>query len=233
MIATLPRPAGSTRNLPRRSRARDRTVARIAYRIPATRYHRHTTSHVRWAAVGEITELLEAARSGDGRALDAVFAKVYPTLRTLAASRLRSATGESTLSPTALVNEAYLKLIGANSLDLSDRHHFFACAARAMRHILIDAARARTSQKRGGAMAPVTLTLDGGEAEAIAESDLLDIDAALDRLDEINPDLRELVELRVFAGLTLEQLAESRGRSLRSINRDWQRARALLMAQLG
>lgn len=183
--------------------------------------------------MGEITELLEAARSGDSRALDSVFAEVYPTLRSLAASRLRSATGESTLSPTALVNEAYLKLIGASALDLTDRHHFFACAARAMRHILIDAARARTSQKRGGAAIPVTLTVDGGEAEAIAESDLIDIDGALDRLDEINPDLRELVELRVFAGLTLEQLAESRGRSLRSINRDWQRARALLMAQLG
>lgn len=182
--------------------------------------------------MGEITELLEAARSGDGRALDAVFAGVYPTLRALATARLRSASGESTLSPTALVNEAYLKLIGASALDLTDRHHFFACAARAMRHILIDNARARGSLKRGGAMAPVTLTLDGGEAEAIPESDLIDIDGALDRLDEINPELRELVELRVFAGLTLEQLAESMGRSLRSINRDWQRARALLMAQL-
>jgi RNA polymerase sigma factor (TIGR02999 family) len=219
--------------VPRRYGARGLDTRGIAQGRARARYHRRTTSHVEWAAVGEITELLEAARSGDGRALDAVFAEVYPTLRALAASRLRSAIGESTLSPTALVNEAYLKLIGANSLDLGDRHHFFACAARAMRHILIDAARARSSQKRGGAVAQVTLTLDGGEAEAVAESDLLDIDAALDRLDEINPDLRELVELRVFAGLTLEQLAESRGRSLRSINRDWQRARALLMAQLG
>lgn len=182
--------------------------------------------------MGEITELLAAARSGDARSLDAVFAAVYPTLRTLAAARLRTACGESTLSPTALVNEAYLKLIGASALDLSDRHHFFACAARAMRHILIDNARARTSLKRGGAQAPVTLTLDGGADEAIADSDLIDIDGALDRLDEINPDLRELVELRVFAGLTLEQLAQTRGRSLRSINRDWQRARALLVAQL-
>ncbi|MGA9334704.1 MAG: ECF-type sigma factor, partial [Rudaea sp.] len=105
--------------------------------------------------MGEITELLHTARNGDARSLDQVFAKVYPTLRALAGARMRDAAGESTLSPTALVHETYLKLIGAEHLDLTDRHHFFACAARAMRQILIDHARARASQRRGGAEARV------------------------------------------------------------------------------
>lgn len=217
---------------------RRRTTAR---RLPpvvsgperGTRYHRGVSSSVGRGVVGDITELLEAARSGQTHELDAVFAAVYPALRTLAAARLREACGESTLSPTALVNEAYLKLIGASALDLADRHHFFACAARAMRHILIDSARARASLKRGGLLVQVTLTGAGESEEAVAESELLDINAALDRLDQINPDLRELVELRVFAGLTLEELVATLGRSLRSISRDWQRARALLLAQLG
>lgn len=180
--------------------------------------------------MGEITELLHAARNGDAPALDQVFAKVYPTLRALAGSRLRATGGESTLSPTALVHETYLKLIGAAHLDLTDRHHFFAFAARAMRQISIDHARARVSQRRGGGA--VGVDLDAVEPMAQSEHDLLDVDAALDRLDAIDGDLRELVEMRVFAGLTLEQLAESSGRSLRTVNRDWQRARALLMAQM-
>jgi RNA polymerase sigma factor (TIGR02999 family) len=100
-----------------------------------------------------------------------------------------------------------------------------------MRQIVIDHARARASGRRGGDAVRVPLV----DAEAIASDDaeLVDLDAALDRLDEISPPLRELVELRVFAGMTLEQLAEACGRSLRSINRDWQRARALLIAQMG
>ncbi|HQX66430.1 MAG TPA: ECF-type sigma factor, partial [Dokdonella sp.] len=180
--------------------------------------------------MGDITELLRAAQSGDSRCLDAVFAQVYATLRTLAASRLAAQSGENTLSATALVHEAYLKLTDAQNLDLVDRHHFFCCAARAMRQILVDRARARGALKRGADLARETL--DHAEGIAAAEPELLDIDAALDRLDAIDPSARELVEMRVFAGLTLEQLAESSGRSLRSVNRDWQRARALLLAQL-
>ena len=180
--------------------------------------------------MGEITELLQAARSGDAPALDLVFAKVYPTLRALAGARMRGAVGETTLSPTALVHETYIKLIGAHHLDLADHHHFFACAARAMRQILIDHARARASQRRGGALAKVDL--DHVDVASEPDHDLLDLDAALDNLEAIDSSLRELVEMRVFAGMTLEQLAQITGRSLRSVNRDWQRARALMMAQM-
>lgn len=180
--------------------------------------------------MGDITELLHAAQPGDSRSLDAVFASVYSTLRALASSRLSAQSGEHTLGATALVHEAYLKLTDARRLDLVDRHHFFACAARAMRQILVDRARARGAWKRGAGFDLDSLV----QAEGLSASDpeMLDIDAALDRVDAINAGLRELVEMRVFAGLTLEQLAESSGRSLRSVNRDWQRARALLLAQL-
>jgi RNA polymerase sigma factor (TIGR02999 family) len=180
--------------------------------------------------MGDITQLLQAARDGDGPALDRVFAQVYPALRALAAGRLAGQPGERTLSATALVHEAYLKLVDAAALQLRDRQHFFACAARAMRQILVDHARARGAVKRGGPLDP--LTLSAAEPAAAPEADLLDVDAALDRLDAIDPALRELVELRLFAGLTLPELAASSGRSLRTVNRDWQRARALLLAQI-
>lgn len=180
--------------------------------------------------MGDITELLCAARSGDSRSLDVVFAKVYATLRNLATSRLTAQSGENTLSATALVHEAYLKLTDARRLDLVDRHHFFACAGRAMRQILVDRARARAADKRSGQVDPC-LFAESDDSHAIAP-ELLDVDAALDHIDAIDTGLRELVEMRVFAGLTLEQLAESSGRSLRTVNRDWQRARALLLAQL-
>ena len=181
--------------------------------------------------MGEITELLHAARGGNACALDQVFAKVYPTLRTLASARLRRAGAEATLTPTVLVHETYLKLIGAEQLELGDRHHFFACAARAMRHILIDYARAQASARHGGSSAHVDI--ESIEMPAEQQQDLLDVDAALDQLDAIDARLRELVEMRIFAGMTLEELAVMSGRSLRTVNRDWQRARALLMTQLG
>ena len=122
--------------------------------------------------MGEITELLQAARAGEPGSLDAVFASLYPRLRELAASRLGVQPGERTLGATALVHEAYLKLVDAARLDLLDRHHFFACAARAMRQILVDRARARGAIKRGG---PVdALTLSHADDVAIAEPELLD-----------------------------------------------------------
>ena len=118
---------------------------RLPAAAPSSRYDSGSSNSAGQGAVGDITELLEAARSGRSPELDAVFAAVYPQLHTLAAARLRESSGEATLSPTALVNEAYLRLVGARALDLTDRHHFFACAARVMRHILIDNARAPAS----------------------------------------------------------------------------------------
>lgn len=180
--------------------------------------------------LADITQLLHAARAGDGQALDAVFARLYDNLHGLARARLASARAGNTLSATSLVHEVYLKLVDAGQLDLADREHFFACAARAMRQIVVDHIRARSAAKRGGGLDAVTLSwADGLPAP---EPEMLDVDAALQRLDQIDSRLRQLVDMRLFAGLTLEQLAELSGRSLRSINRDWQRARALLLAQM-
>lgn len=183
--------------------------------------------------MGEITELLARSATGDGAALDAVFREVYPELRRLAASRLGR--GEQTLTPTVLVHEAYLKLIGANALSLSGRRHFFACAARAMRNIVIDRLRSATADKRGGtSRAAILDTLVPDEAEGIEPSpQLLDLDRALDELDAVNPRQREVVELHFFGGLTYAEIAELMGCVERTVIREWQRARAFLHSQLG
>lgn len=180
--------------------------------------------------MGDITELLQAARKGDADSLDAVFNSVYPQLRALAGSRLQSLPPNQTLSATALVHETYLKLTQGADLELADRHHFYACAACAMRQILVDHARAKASAKRGGDKVFCTWK-DIGD-EQLDVPDLLEVDAALERLGEVDSGLRQLVEMRIFAGMTLQQLAETSNRSVRSINRDWQRARALLLAQM-
>lgn len=178
----------------------------------------------------EITELLARSSRGDGAALDAVFAHLYPELRRLAAAH--SARGEHTLTPTALVHETYLRLLGAAELSLSDRRHFFACAARAMRNIVIDRVRAATADKRGGGAQPVTL--EGLALEApVLSSHWLDLAEALDALEAINPQQHEVVELHFFAGLGYPEIAELHGCSERTVIRQWQRARAFLHAQLG
>jgi RNA polymerase sigma factor (TIGR02999 family) len=180
--------------------------------------------------MGEITELLREARGGDADKLGAVFAAVYPELRRLAAWRSASQPEGSTLTPTVLVHETYLKLVRSRELDLQDRRHFFACAGRAMRQILVDHARAGAAEKRGGGAAAVELP--GELAGARANVDWIDLDRALDALDDIDPQQRELVELRYFAGLGREEVAELMGCSARTIERNWLRARAFLHAQL-
>ena len=178
----------------------------------------------------ETTALLSAARHGDRRAVDVLFAHVYTELQRLAHRRIEEASGPVTLSPTGLVHEAYLKLIEGG--DWSDRAHFFALAARAMRQILIDRARARTAQKRGGGAAPVTLqdTLIGEDAFPLDR--LLALDAALDRLALRDAEMARLVELRFFGGMEMDDVAEVLEVSPRTATRIWTRARAYLRADL-
>jgi RNA polymerase sigma factor (TIGR02999 family) len=179
--------------------------------------------------MGEITQLLARSAAGDPAALDAVFGQVYPELRRVASAQL--ARGANTLSPTALVHEAYLRLLGSARLELADRRHFFACAARAMRNIIVDHLRARGAEKRGGGAVAVTLDGLGGESPLLS-AQLLDLVDALDALGAINPRQREVVELHFFAGLGYPEIAELQGCSERTVIRDWQRARAFLHAQL-
>ena len=179
--------------------------------------------------MSEVSELIERAAAGEPEALQRLFSTVYPELKQLARSQLR---GEHpSLTPTALVNELYLKFFGSGRLSVESQRHFFACAARAMRHLVIDHLRsAHARARRDSADAPaVELLPQVGDA---LSSDLLAVDAALDALDEINPRQREVVELRFFAGLSIPEVAAMLDCSERTIARDWDRARAFLHAQL-
>lgn len=180
---------------------------------------------------GDITALLAAARAGDRDACDRVFASVYAELRRLARRQRWHAGGYHTLETTALVHEAYLKLAGNLGWSSNDRMHFFALAARAMRQILVDHARHRRRDKRGGGAEHVEL--DNAELGVVREAEeLLALDQALERLGEVDPELVRLVEWRFFAGLTLEEIASEVGVSERTLKRDWRAAKAFLHAQL-
>ncbi len=181
-------------------------------------------------SVTEITRLLGEIRAGDDSAMDQVFQMVYPELKKLAASQMMVRPGQ-TLTPTVLVNETYLKLIRANQLDLVDRRHFMICAARAMRHIVIDHYRASSASRRGGDQLRITLnTRNNGTDDDIP--DMIELDQALNDLNDVEPTLCELVELKFFAGLTMNEISELSMSSLRTVNRNWARARAFLNAQL-
>lgn len=176
----------------------------------------------------EITKLLRQAEAGEPQRLAAVVEALYPELRRLAAARLRG--HESTFTPTALVNEFYLRLGAGGPLSLVDRRHFFAAAAKAMRWIVVDHARRRHAEKRGGGISPVTLS---ERLVAGAESaEVLALHEGLEALDQVNPRQREVVELRYFIGLEFAEVAELLACSERTAKREWERARAFLYAQL-
>lgn len=178
--------------------------------------------------MSEITQLLMRARAGDPQQLTAVFEALYPELKRLAASRLRRA--ETTLTPTVLVHEFYLRLAG-ESLSLADRRHFFAAAAQSMRWIMVDHARRSGADKRGGGM--IQETLDEGIAQADTPGiDVLALHEGLDALEQVNPEQRQVVELRYFAGLGFAEIAELLECSERTTHRHWDRARAFLHVHL-
>ena len=180
------------------------------------------------AASAEITQLLRQAESGDPASLAAVFQSLYPELRQLAASRLRGS--QHTITPTVLVNEFYLRFSGGAPLSLESRRHFFAAAAKAMRWIVVDQARRRNAEKRGGGLVEVTLTerLCGGSQD----DEVLALHDALEALDQISPRRREVVELRYFIGLEFAEVAMLLDCSERTAKREWAQARAFLHALL-
>jgi RNA polymerase sigma factor (TIGR02999 family) len=178
--------------------------------------------------MSEITQLLRA--EGQSPDLKGVFERLYPELKALARARLAAMSGGQTLTPTALVHEAYVKLIQAENLDLQSQRHFFACAGKAMRNIVVDHLRSSGAKKRGGDQVAVTLTENlAGQGDP---SQILDLDEALDELDQINPQQRELVEMKFFAGLSIREIAELMELSNRTAWREWQRARAFLHARV-
>lgn len=180
--------------------------------------------------MSEITRLL-TPENGNAPDLDSVFERLYPELKRLARSNLSALNPGETLTPTALVNEAYVRLIHADTLDLKNKRHFFACAARAMRHIVVDSVRARLSGKRAGRMNAITLH-DDHLALAETPRQLLDLDRALNELDVMSPRQRELVELKFFAGLSVRDIARMMETPERSMWREWERAKAFLHARM-
>ncbi|HSM14475.1 MAG TPA: sigma-70 family RNA polymerase sigma factor [Thermoanaerobaculia bacterium] len=182
--------------------------------------------------VGQVTLLLRQMQGGDREAFDRVVPLIYDELRRVARAQLRRVAPGRTLDTTGLVHEAYLKMAGQQGLEVESRRHFLAVSAHAMRQILVDYARARLAAKRGGGEVRVTLEEQTAVTEAEAGR-LLDIDRALEGLRAESERMAKIVECRYFAGLTEEETAEALDTSLRTVQREWKRARAWLREALG
>jgi len=183
------------------------------------------------ADIAEITQWLDAAREGDRAALDRVLSTLYQELHAMARRQLAGQQAH-TLDATALVHEAYLKLIGRQTAQFDDRAHFFAYAASAMRSVVVDYARQRLAQKRGGDLHRVTELPEEVEGGLRLDEETLGLDTALTRLAAVDERLAHVVELRYFAGLSEMEIATLLQRSERSIRRDWQKARMFLLASM-
>jgi RNA polymerase sigma factor (TIGR02999 family) len=179
-----------------------------------------------------LTQLLQLAAGCDRGALDRVFVALYPELRRIAHARLRG--HGATLDTTTLVHESFLRLVDAADLQLTDRKHFFAYAAKTMRNIVIDAARAQLAERRGGGQAELTLDtalandLPGDDGDAT----LVRINDALLELEALDPELAQLVEMRYFVGYSEPEIAGLLDVSERTVRRQWDKARAFLLASL-
>jgi RNA polymerase sigma factor (TIGR02999 family) len=181
---------------------------------------------------GEVTRLLRAWRGGDAMAHEELLRRVYDELKRVAAGQLRGERDGHTLQPTALVHEAFLRLLGQTRVDWRDRTHFFGIAAAMMRRVLVDHARARLADKR----AHQKVTLTGGKElfaeEALPPAQLLDLDRALDRLAAGFPRAARVVELHFFSGLEFAEVAAALELAPRTVMRDWSFARAWLRREL-
>ena len=183
----------------------------------------------------DVTALLLAWRKGDKAAADKLVPAIYDELHRQAERAMRRENPEHTLQATALVNEAYLKLVDQSRVEWKNRAHFFGVAAQVMRRVLVDHARGKHADKRGGGVARVTLDdFNAGAPEDSAGGvDLLDLDDALEKLGALDADQARVVELRYFTGLSIEETAEAMGTSPATVKREWAVARAWLRRELG
>ncbi len=178
-----------------------------------------------------VTQLIKQYRQGDKQSSEQLFAVVYPELRRIAEQQLRRSWGMETIQTTALVNEAYLKLIDQNQCDANDRAHFFALSATAMRQIIINYAEHKQAKKRGGDWVQSTFSEADLQQEQQQQTDidsLIMIDKALASLADIDQDLAQLVELRFFAGMTEAEIALVFEVTERTVRRNWRKAKALM-----
>jgi RNA polymerase sigma-70 factor (ECF subfamily) len=180
---------------------------------------------------GEVTQLLNEMAKGDSGAAEKLLPLVYSELHRLAASYMRRERPDHTLQPTALINEAYLRLARENA-EWNSREHFIGMAANVMRHVLVDYARAHKAQQRDGGMKRVEMQ-DNLAISTEKLEELLSLDEALKTLESLHPRQGKVVELRYFGGLSVEQIASLLGVSPRSVKRDWSLARIWLFRELG
>jgi RNA polymerase sigma factor (TIGR02999 family) len=181
-----------------------------------------------------LTQLLSLAAQGERDALDKVFVALYPELRKIAHTRLRIQGGVAHLDTTSLVHESFLRLVDSAQLLVTDRKHFFNYAAKTMRNIIIDFAREQLAERRGGGVNPLTLDTDlaGKLGTDSGEATLIKINDALLALEAADPELSQVVEMRYFAGYSEQEIAELLGRSQRTVRRQWEKARAALLASM-
>lgn len=178
----------------------------------------------------EVTLILQEARDGSEKAYDKLFPLVYDRLKDIANMRIKREQNP-TFSKTDLVHEAYFQLVDIDDVDWQDRTHFYAIASRCMRRVLIDHARKKKAQKRGGDREPITYLDEIMNVEHQAE-ELINLDAALEKLSELNPRLTEIVECRYFGEMTIEDTAAALDISVSTVKRDWAKARGWLYKEL-
>jgi RNA polymerase sigma factor (TIGR02999 family) len=179
----------------------------------------------------QVTALLQAAQDGDAEAAERVLPLVYDELRKLAQARMAHLSPGQTLQPTALVHETYLRLVGKADLHVQSRRHFFFMAARAMRDILVEQARAKAGPRRGGGRHRVELN-DAVAADGPPADEVLAVHEALEELEKEDPEKAQIVKLRYFAGMTMEEVAQVLGVSVRTLHRDWRFIKAWLKSRL-
>ena len=180
----------------------------------------------------EVTELLARWGGGDKDVLERLLPMVYAELHRMAAAYLRRERIDHTLQPTALINEAYLRLVGSSNVSWESRAHFFGISARVMRRILVDHARQHQADKRGASIEKVAIDAANEPGSKQEEVDLVALDAALSRLAELDPEQSRLVELRYFAGLTIEEAAHAMSLSVATARRRWTAAKAWLCREI-